>query len=203
MPTILKWLRSGLVKLISANCLTARVSPRKSVRACLGANLNKLILFLLALLLCFCSAATEDHGSADVWYQPKYVIGTTGLDNNQKAVALMAATAWNQVTSDGIKIGITDKPIPEQIEIQQCPPDDQWDGGFVHDQIGNHIYACDHGSDYGRLLQILTHEMGHMLGLDHICQGCGIMSPNADSPGAVISQADLTECRRVKACATQ
>jgi hypothetical protein len=58
-----------------------------------------------------------------------------------------------------------------------------------------------HGLAAERLLRVLGHELGHAVGLEHIDEDGPLMSGPGRNGGTQITERDITECRRVGACA--
>lgn len=109
-----------------------------------------------------------------------------GFTSTQVAALYSAADRWNAVSNHHISFA---EDAPYHAELHDPGP------GIDGQKHGDTIYIKPGLSD-DRFLVVATHEMGHILGLDHTTRG--LMTPSGEQ--LEFSPEDLTECRRVEAC---
>lgn len=108
-----------------------------------------------------------------------------GLNTEQTAVLDDAAARWSAVTREPVRID------PGGCAVHVV--DELGDGGIVGEyEPGAMVVRRD-----AFVRSVVMHEMGHGLGLEHV--DGGVMNA---VPWGTMTAADVAECRRVGACAT-
>lgn len=149
-----------------------------------------------------CSAVTTYLRPGDSGAPYRFRI--EGATEEQRTAIYRAAERCNAMTNASHQIGFADDgeravfvvdqrdlPCSSSIgPVSGCAVDDDNDGdrdAFVSRGL----------NEYG--LEVVTaHELLHVLGLKHVPEGAGVMAPSAGP--FPFSEADINECKRVRAC---
>lgn len=144
----------------------------------------------------------------------RFLFGLTGIDTPDGKLARaaqLAAQRWQQAT--GLDIAFTEAPdAPHTIRWEPyrlMPFDDQGEryGGYTY--YKDHGYNRDHTlirirddiQDPAYLMEIVTHEMGHVFNPDADHAATGVFSARLDVPGLLIDDASLSRICEELECA--
>ena len=145
----------------------------------------------LALLLLGCGAAED----VPVYIDPLF-------NACEREEILRAGVAWNLHAVKPFRFFLEDQKGPRIAE-------DSWlilpvnsveipSGGAITNK-DRHLIRVSLGTHVDALYVVSLHELGHVMGLEHVRHGA--MQENGDRPfPSTLTDEDLAECRRVGAC---
>lgn len=154
-----------------------------------------------ALLIATVLAGCGDGDTVECWVEPSF-------SDQQRTELYHAAEAWNHTANRYIslegnpdtecKIMLRDE---EHIPYRPLEPDGRIEIVDGLARKSKYVYLR-RGIDVSRFPLVALHEMGHLIGVQHLPEGkFGVMGPHTRDDGvAELTSDDIAQCRYDKAC---